>query len=76
MTKLVKWDDSASAFVDEYDTPRIINNLTGARDIAIFNLSRNITLEQNDYVRIEVANLTSTGNVTAELNGTIVIEER
>lgn len=48
----------------------------GYGDVAIFNLSRKLTLEQNDYVRVEVANLSDTSNVTAELGSYILVEER
>lgn len=74
--KIVKYDASADQFEDIYSTSRIVNNYTGQRDVAIFNLSRNLILEQNDYVRLEVANLSGTANVTAELGSSIVVEER
>ena len=70
------WDDSALSFVNEQSQIRQINNLQGARDVAYFSLSSHLTLDKNDYIFIEVANKTSTANVTAELGSFMSVEER
>ncbi len=74
--KIVAWDDSESSFVDYKSTKRVVNNFQGGRDVAFFNVFDNIILDRNDYVKLQVANNTSTNNITAELGGEILIEER
>ena len=44
--------------------------------MAFFNININTTLDQNDYVFLEIANQTSTTNVTAELDSYYIVEER
>lgn len=65
--KLVKWDDSASAFVDVGVGDGQIINLRGGRDVAYIAAIAFVSLEQNDYLKLQVANNTSTGNLTAEI---------
>jgi len=74
--KIVVWDDSESIFVDYKEITRVINRLQGVRDVAYFNFSDNITLDQNDYVKIQVANISDTSDVTAELDSETIIEVR
>ena len=74
--KLVKWDNSASAFVDLFVQKRQINSLVGGRDVAFFNINVNIALDQNDYIFWEVANETSSANITAELDSFFVANPR
>lgn len=74
--KIVVWDDSASVFVDYKSVVRVINNLQGGRDVAYFNFTDNITLDTDDYVKIMVANISDTSNVTAELDTEFTIEKR
>jgi hypothetical protein len=74
--KIVKWDDSASGFVDVFTQPRQVNSLSGARNVAFFTVIANTTLDQNDFIKIQVANQTSTGNLTAELASTFFVERR
>jgi len=76
VVKVVKWDDSAAGFSDVYSQLRPVNNLAGGRDVAFFNFTTGISLDQNDYVKLQVANNTSTDNVTAELGGSYVVIER
>jgi len=74
--KIVKWDDSASSFVDVFEQPRQINSLSGPRNVAFFTLIANTQLDQNDFIKIQAENQTSTGNVTAELGSFYVVERR
>jgi hypothetical protein len=74
--RVVKWDDSASSFVTVLDQVRPVNNLIGARDVAFFNINVNTTLDQNDYIKLQVANNSGTANVTAETDGYLVVEQR
>lgn len=74
--KVVKWDDSASGFVDILTQSRQVNNLVGGRDVAFFNININVELDQNDYIKLQVANQTAANNVTAEVDSYYIIEER
>lgn len=74
--KIVVWDNSASAFVDYKSTVRVVNNLQGGRDVAFFNFQDHVILDQNDYVKIMVANISNNTNVTAELDSEFIVEQR
>ena len=74
--KIVIWRDSSSSFVDGKTIRRVINNLQGGRDVAYFALSDNITLNQDDYVKLQVANVGATNNITAELDSFMNVEAR
>lgn len=74
--KMVKWDDSASAFVDIITQNRQVNSFVGARDVAFFNIITNVALDANDYIKLQASNETTTGNLTAELDSFFIVEER
>jgi hypothetical protein len=74
--KIVVWDNSASTFVDYKVTRREVNNLVGGRNVAFYTVVDNIILDQNDYVKFQVANIGATNNITAELDTDFIIEER
>jgi len=74
--RIRKWDNSASAFVDGPEIRRQVNNIVGGRDVAFYNISFNIELDQNDYVFFQVRNNTDNTNITLELESDFVIEER
>jgi hypothetical protein len=74
--KVRKWDDSASAFVNGFTQRRQVNSFVGSRDVAFFNISTAIELDQNDYIILQVANNTGANDVTVELDSFFVIEER
>ena len=74
--KVVVWDNSASTFIDYKTQRRVINNFQGGRDVAFFTFQDNIFLDQNDYVKLQVANSSDTTNVTAELNSEFTVEPR
>ena len=74
--RVSKWDASASSASVILDQSRQVNALVGGRDVAFFNININTTLSQNDYVFLEIANQTSTVNVTAELDSYYIVEER
>lgn len=74
--RVSKWDDSASSFSVVLDQSRQVNSLVGGRDVAFFGININTTLDQNDYIKLEVANQTSTTNVTAELDSYYIVEAR
>lgn len=74
--RIRKWDNSASAFVDGTEIRRQVNNIVGGRDVAFYNISFNVELDQNDYVFFQVRNNTDNTNITLELESDFVIEER
>ena len=74
--KILKWDDSASGFVDVGTQRRQINALAGVRDVAFFTDFLTGTLDQNDYFKMQIANNTSTGNLSAEVDGFMRVTER
>ena len=74
--RVVKWDDSASSFVTVLDQTREVNNFQGGRDLAFFNISINTTLDTNDYIKLQVANVAATNNVTAETDSYYIVEAR
>jgi len=75
--KIVIWRDATSMFEDWRIITRTINNLQWGRDVWYFNISSNtVFLNQNDYIKLQVANLTWSWNITAELDSFYVIEKR
>ena len=74
--RVLKWDDSASSFSTVLDQTRQVNALVGGRDVAFFNIDINTTLDQNDYIKLQVANQSATNDITAETDSYLVIEER
>lgn len=75
-TKIVIWRDSGSTFEDGKVQTRVINNLAGGNDLAFVQLTTNIVLDTNDYVKLQVANASNTGNITAKIGSYILIDER
>lgn len=73
---IARWDDSASSFSEISSQIRVVNNFQGGRDVAFFNIIVNTILDQNDFIKIQVRNLSDTSNVTAELEGYYFVEER
>ena len=74
--KIVVFRSSTSTFEDSKTQRRVVNNLVGGRDVAYFNLASNIILDQNDYVKIQVANVGATNNVTSELDSYFNVRAR
>lgn len=74
--RVLKWDNSSSNFITVLEQVRQVNNFSGSRDVAFFTVNINITLDQNDYVKLQVANQTSTSNITFEADGYYLVEQR
>ena len=74
--KIVIFRDATTSFEDAKTSTRVINNLQGGRDVAYFALDDNVVLDINDYVKIQVANMSDTSNVTAELDSFFTVEAR
>ena len=54
---------------------RVINNLSGARDVAFFPINFIAELNKGDRLRIEIENKSGTGNVTMEIDSFFIISE-
>jgi hypothetical protein len=52
---------------------RQINSLVGGRDVAFFPINFIATLQEDDRVRLEIENTTSTSNLTAELDSYLIV---
>lgn len=76
MVKVVKWDDSVSSFVDLITQTATVNNFSGPRDVAIVNINYPVTLDRNDYVKLQVANASTATNITAEIDSFLFLSER
>lgn len=74
--KIVIWRNSTTSFVDGKTQRRVVNNLQGGRDVAYFVLTDNITLNENDYVKLQVANVNDTNSITAEIDSFMIVEAR
>lgn len=74
--KTVIFRAASTTFEDGKTVRRVINNLQGGRDVAYFAVSENVTLNQNDYVKLQVANVAATNNITAEIDSFFFVEER
>jgi len=74
--KIVIFRDATSSFEDAKIQRRVINNLQGGRDVGYFVITDNITLDMNDYVKLQVANVSSTTNITAELDSFFMVGAR
>jgi len=51
-------------------------NLTGGTDVAFFNIIKSVQLDQNDYIKIQVANNSGAADVTVQLESFYEITER
>lgn len=74
--RVVVFRDSGSVDEVQCTQLRLIDNLQGGRDVAYFNIDCRFDLYENDIVRLQVANITDTSDVTAELNSYFLIEAR
>jgi len=76
VVRVAKWDNSASSFTSLYSQTRPINSLAGGRDVGFFSLTTGITLDQNDYIKIELANNTAARDVSVETDSFFTLLER
>ncbi|MCJ8293554.1 MAG: hypothetical protein MJK15_04030 [Colwellia sp.] len=74
--RVSKFDSSASSSSIVLTQTRQVNNLQGGRDVAFFNININTTLDKDDYIFLEVANIGATNNITAEADSYMIVEER
>ena len=74
--KAVVFRSATTSFEDQKVQNRVINALQGGRDVGYYVYFDNITLNKNDYVKFQVANIGATNNVTAELDSSFVVQTR
>lgn len=74
--KIVKFDSSATSFIDVETQTRTINQLQGSRNVGFFSIFAVVTLDQNDYVKIQVTDTTGSNDVTAEIDAFLIVDER
>lgn len=66
--RLSVYRDATASFEEICTQTRVVNNLTGGRDVAYFSLNCDIRLFKNDYIKVEIKNLSSTASATSELD--------
>ena len=59
-----------------FQQTRVINNLSGGRDVAYFTGLTNVVLNKNEYIFWQVTNLSDSSNCTLELDSSWSAEER
>jgi len=74
--KVVKFDDSSSTDSDVVTQTRSIINVVGGTDVAIYQINSFVSLDRNDYVRLQVANNTDTTDVEMLTDSYFIIKER
>ncbi|QDP52066.1 MAG: hypothetical protein Unbinned706contig1000_10 [Prokaryotic dsDNA virus sp.] len=73
-----KWDDSAGSFInlDYTAQARQVNSFVGGRDVAFFNINTGVTLDQDDYLEMQVRNNSGNNNATLESGSFFRVQER
>ena len=74
--RLRKYDFALDTTTTICQQLKVVNNFQGGRDVAFFDIYCSVTLNENDYVFPEIANLSGTDNATAENGSFIDVEER
>ena len=74
--RVSKFDSSAASTSIVLTQTRQVNNLVGGRDVAFFDININTTLDENDYIFLEVANIGATNDITAEVDSYYIVEAR
>ena len=74
--KAVVFRSATTSFEDGKVQNRVINALQGGRNVAYYVYFDNITLNKNDYVKFQVANIGSTDNVVSELDSSFTVQAR
>lgn len=67
---------ATTSFEDGKIQTRVVNALQGGRNVAYYIYIDNLTLNKNDYVKFQVANIGSTDDVTAELDSSFAVQAR
>jgi len=73
---ITKWDNSLAVFTTVKIQRRQVNSFTGGRDVAFFDMFTAVTLDRNDYIKMQIANNTSTADVSVEVDSFMRVTER
>jgi len=73
-----KWDSGTNQFfnLDYTEQRRQVNNLVGSRDVAIFYININVTLDKDDFIKMQVKNNNGNNNVTLESSSFYILSGR
>ena len=74
--RVSRFDSSAASSSVVLTQTRQVNNLLGTRDVAFFEININTTLDKDDYIFLEVANIGATNDVIAETDSYYIVEAR
>ena len=74
--RIQKFDSSVPSTVTVDSQLKTISNFQGGRDVAIFDLISVFTLDQNDYVFLEMTNRTDNTDATCEIDSFFIVEAR
>lgn len=74
--KIVKFDFSTSSFIDVAAQTKEIQSLPGPDDNVLFVVFVNVTLDQNDYIKVQVANLSTIADLRAHIETYLGITAR
>jgi hypothetical protein len=74
--KAVKWNNSLASFEDVGTQVRQVNSFVGGNDVAFLDALFPVTLDKNDYLKLQIANNTSTSALTVQNGSSIYIDER
>ena len=74
--RVTKSSDGGSTWPTEVNhISRVVNNLSGGRDVAFFPISFIVNMDKNDRLRLEVENKTAANNVTMEIDSFFIVSE-
>jgi len=74
--RVTKSIDGGATYPTEVNNiKRVVNNLSGGRDVAFFTINFLTDLKKNDRLRLEIENQTGANNVIAELDSFFTIIE-
>lgn len=74
--RLMKWSEADQTFIEIYSIPSQVLSIIGGRDVAIVNISYPVNLEQDDYIKLQVANLSDNTNITLEIGSYLQVVAR
>lgn len=74
--RVMKWSEIDQAFSQIVSVNTQVLSIIGGRDVAITSLAYPVNLEQNDFIKLQVGNVSDTTNITVELGSYLQIIAR
>ena len=74
--RVARWDSANSMWKYFGNKKAQVNAFVGSRDIAFLSSVNNITMAQNDKLKIQIANNNGNNNITAEIDSFVRVIER